>query len=98
MVLLNGAGFLHDALIGVAEVILEKSSPFLVGETQIVEFFELIAQVVNQLFFAGDWQIFVGLTLESLDEVGFHFSLALILGAAVIAALKFSHHGRFRVL
>ena len=98
VVLLNGAGFFHNALVGVAEVFLEKLVPFLVGKEQSVEPLELSTEVVDQLFFGGDRQILVCLKLKPLDKIGFHFSLTLILSAAIIAALKFSHHGRFRVL
>ena len=97
MVFLNGAGFFHDALVGVAEVLFEKRCPLLVGELHLIEFFDLRAQVGYQVGFTLDRQIFVGLALKSLDEIGFHSRFALVLGRAVIACFKFGNHGRFRV-
>ena len=97
MVFLNGAGFFHDALVGIAEVLFEKRLPLLVGELDLIEFFKLRTQVGYQVGFTLDRQIFVGLALKSLDEIGFHSRFALVLGRAVIACFKFGNHGRFRV-
>ncbi|CEI50019.1 Protein of unknown function [Propionibacterium freudenreichii] len=63
----------------------EEAGPLVVGEGELVERLELLAQVGDEIIRAVDGQVLVGLLLQQLDESRFEGGLALI--ALVVGGL-----------
>lgn len=97
VVFLNGFGFLNDAHVGIADVFVEEPDPFVIVEAEAVEAFDLAAEVGNEFLLGVDWEIFVGLACEAIDEVALHVGFGLILRGAIVAGFKFGDDGRFGV-
>ena len=98
VVLLYGLGLLNYTHIGVTDKFIEEVRPFFIFENNIVEPFNLVTEVGNQLFFRGDCQIFVCLASEPFDEIAFHLCFTLILRGIVITRLELGNNRRFRIL
>ena len=69
VILLYARGLIDDAFGGPGDLLLEEARPFVVRELDVVERFELLAQVGDQVFFVLDGQIFIALRLKAFDEV-----------------------------
>jgi hypothetical protein len=82
MVFLNARGFFQNAVVGAGDAGGEESFPLGIGECDLVELFQLTAQVGDQLGFRGDGQVVIGLKLQLLDEGLFQRGFALIGGLA----------------
>ena len=84
VVLLYGLRFLGDAVAFIGYLTLKEALPFRIGESVVVEPFELFAQIGNQLTFMLDRHVFVALSLELF------YHLALQVGLTLIEC--FAHH------
>ena len=73
---------------------LEEPSPLAIGEAVAVQFFQLLAQVVDEFILIVYLGIFIALTLELLDERTLQIGFGLI-GAVFhhCLALVVSHNG-----
>ena len=78
IVLLNLTGLLYDSFIGIGNGICEEAFPLILREMIIVQFFQLKAQIGNQILFRMDMQIFISLFTEQAYEFLFQFSLRLV--------------------
>ena len=97
VVLLNGAGFLYDTVVRVAEMFGKERFPFVVGKPYVVKPFHLTAEIGNEVGLACDIDALVSLAFELTDKVSLHLSLTLILSLATIARFELGYDGRFRV-
>ena len=85
VVVLDATGLLHDAVVVACDRLGEEAGPLVVGEGELVERLELLAQVGDEIIRAVDGQVLVGLLLQQLDESRFEGGLALI--ALVVGGL-----------
>lgn len=82
MVVLNDGGFFADAAVGVGDGLFEEAFPFGIGEGEVVQLFELSAQIGDEFGLGGDGEVLVGLGLQECDERLFKFRLGLTGGGA----------------
>lgn len=80
VVFVDATGLLFDSVVGAGDAGAIEPFPFRVAKRDVVESFELTAQVGNEVCFAVDGQVVVGLRLEDVDE----FLLQLRLGLVVL--------------
>ena len=78
IILLNLTGLLHDSFIGIGNGVCEEAFPLILREVIIIQFFQLKAQIGNQIFFSMDLQIFISLFTEQAYEFLFQFRLRLV--------------------
>ena len=71
VVALNGEGFFLDALAIVGNLALKESLPLAIRELDTVQNLQLMAQIGYQLRFVMDGQIFIPLSLQTINEVLF---------------------------
>ena len=95
MILLNLSGLFHDALVLIGNLILEEAVPLLVGETELIESFQLAAKVLNQSRFIVDGDILIALLGQHPDKSGFQRRFALIGIGTLGLGLIFCDNGTF---
>ena len=79
MVVVNFSSFVDDGFVGAIEVGIDESSPFVVGEADVVEGLQLLADVVQQGLAATEiGAIFVALVSQVDDQFAFEVTFALI--------------------
>ena len=77
-VLLDAAGLVLDAIVGVGDALAEKPLPLGIGEGVAVQFLQLLAEVGSQLRLGVDGKILVSLFAEEADELLFQCGFALV--------------------
>ena len=97
-VLLNEPGLFHDAAFGVCQHLAKKAAPFLIGKTAAVHRFQLKAQIVHQIFFLVNGQVFIAQLLQQADKLPLQFRLALVRLRAFGLGLVFRYNGAFAAL
>ena len=68
-------------MVGIGQLAGKKTLPLSVGEGVIVEFLQLLAEILDKVGFIPDWQVFIRLRFKLLDEGLFKFRFALILSS-----------------
>lgn len=79
MVFLNDGGLFYDSAVLVGNTPRKEARPLLVGKGVAVEFFQLAAQVGDQLRFGMNRQVLVSLFGQQFDKRPFELGLRLIL-------------------
>ena len=74
VVLLNCARLLNYAVVGIAEVFGKERFPFIVGELDVVEPFNMTAEISYEVGLRGDIYTLVSLTLKLTYKVSFPLS------------------------
>ena len=94
-IFLDHPGLFHDAIVGVGQLGLEKAVPFPVGKAEMIEPFQLAAEIGHQVRLAVDGHIFVTLLPQHLDEGRFQRRLALVRIGALGLGFIFGDNGTF---
>lgn len=97
-VLLDAAGLVLNAVVGVGDALAEKPLPLRTGEGVAVQLLQLFAQVGNQLRLGVDGQILIPLFAEQADKFFLQRGLALVAVGAGLDRLVFSYYRVFRGL
>ena len=98
MILLNESCLLHDTIFSIGNAEMEEPVPFTIREEIVIQPFQLLTEVCNQLLLRSQLQIFVTLCLELTDEGGFQFRFTLI--CSTLPWLRFicCHDSRVNIL
>lgn len=75
---MEAPGFFFGSFVGAGDGGFEECFPFGVGELDVVERFELGAEVRDEGGFVADVGVFVGLRLELFDEGFFELRFGLV--------------------
>ena len=94
-IFLDHPGLFHDAIVGVGQLGLEKAVPFPVGKAEMIEPFQLAAEIGHQVRLAVDGHIFVTLLPQHLDEGRFQRRLTLVGIRALGLGLVFCYYSTF---
>ena len=97
-VFLHAPGLFLNAVLPVRKLLMEKARPLLIGKTEVVQKFELPAQVPDQRFFLMHGKILVPLRAELPDEFFFQRRFALVGVGTHGRRRVFGHHRAFRAL
>ena len=97
-VLLNETSLFHDAAFRVCQHLAEKAAPFPIGKPVAIHRFQLKAQVVHQIFYLVDGQVFIAQLLQQADKLPLQFRLALVRLRAFGLGLVFRYNGAFAAL
>ena len=97
VVLLDEPRLLHDTIVLIGQDSIVESFPFSVSKGNAIELFHLLTQVADEVLLGMQRQIFIGLTLQSLDERLFQCGLALVLRFRPLFGLVVGYDGRFWV-
>ena len=93
--LLEFFGLFHDALVLIGNLILEEAIPLLVGETELIESFQLAAEVLDQSRFIVDGDILIALLGQHPDKSGFQCRLTLVGIGTLDLGFIFCDNGTF---
>ena len=77
-VLLDAAGLVFNAVVGVGDALAKKPLPLGIGEGVVVQLLQLFAEVGSQLRLGVDGKILVPLSTEQADKFLFQRGLALV--------------------
>ena len=83
-VLLDAACFFDDTVVFVGDAAVKELLPLAVCETIAVELFELRAEVLDQILFVTDADVFIALLLEHMNELRFEGGFALVGGGVLL--------------
>ena len=94
-VLLDAAGLVLDAVVGVGDALAKEPLPLGTGEGVAVQFLQLLAEVGSQLRLGVDGKILVSLFAEEADKLLLQRGLALVTVGAGLDQLVFCYHRVF---
>ena len=94
-IFLDDTGLFHNAIVGVGQFGLEKAVPFPVGKAEMIEPFQLAAEIGHQVRLAVDGHIFIALLPQHLDEGRFQRRLALVGVGTLGLGLVFCYYSTF---
>ena len=98
IILLYLPGLFHDMLIGISNGIFEKILPLCIRKLIVVQFFQFLTEIDNQVFLRVNRQIFISLFAEQADKLLFQFCFALITVRALLDWLIFCDNSILRCL
>ena len=91
-VLLNAAGLVLNAVVGVGDALTEKPLPFGIGEGVTVQLLQFLSEIGDQLRLRVNRQILIPLLAEKADKFLFQRGLALISVGAGFDRFIFRYH------
>ena len=91
-VLLDTAGLVLNAVVGVGDALTEKPLPFGIGEGVTVQLLQFLSEIGDQLRLRVNRQILIPLLAEKADKFLFQRGLALISVGAGFDRLIFRYH------
>ena len=94
-VLLDAAGLVFNAVVGVGDALVKKPLPLGIGEGVAVQLLHFFAEIGNQLRFGVNGQILVPLLAEQANKLLFQRRLALVSVGAGLDRLIFCYHRVF---
>ena len=95
IVFLNPAGLFHDAVVFAGDPGGEKALPLPVGETVVIEFFQLFPQIVDEIFLVVNIYVLVSLLTQHFDESPFQRRFTLISVRTPLLGFVFRYNGAF---
>ena len=94
-VLLNAACFFDDTVVFVGDAAVKELLPLAVGEGIGIELFELRAEVLNQILFVMNMNVFIALLTEHFNELRFEGGFALVGGGVLFDGCVGRNNGVF---
>lgn len=94
-VLLDAAGLVLNAVVGVGDALAEKPLPLRISEGVAVQLLQFLAEIGDQFRFGVNGQIFIPLFTEQADELLFQRGLALVAVGTGLDRLVFCYHRVF---
>ena len=96
--ILYPAGLFLDTLVGVGDALLEEPFPFTIGKLVVVQLFQLLAKVGDEVRLSMDGQVSIAHLAQQADKLLFQLRLALIRLSPLREGRVFRYNGVFRVL
>ena len=95
IILLDFASLFKNAIVLICNIILEKSIPFAIGESIMIQLFKAMTEVRNEILFFMYLQMFIPLLGQQANEFFFKCRFTLITVGTVTLGSVLGYNGIF---